>query len=103
MTIRISKVPERDTRRGDSLFDLLVTDKDRHDLKLNPGITFQLFDEGRQHPDLFTVSEVNSMQARARVSDIRVQSRAAGDSKKQRHVWVSFEPGYLPEKRNRVD
>lgn len=101
MSIHASKVPPRDTRRGDSLFGLLVTDRDRHTMKLNPGVTYQLRDDARTHPDLFTTSEVNRLQARARESDIRVQSRAAGDSKNTRHVWVSFEPGYMTERRNR--
>ena len=101
MSLTISKVPDRDTRRGTSLFDILVTDRDRHTMKLNPGVTYQLRDDARTHPDLFTTSEVNSLQARARESDIRVQSRAAGDSKNTRHVWISFEPGYVPERRER--
>lgn len=101
MSIKISKVPERDTRYRDSLFDILVPDEDRHVMKLNPGTTFQLSDDHRQEPTLFTKHEVNNLQVRVRSTDYRIQSRAVEGIGGRRYVWVSFEPGWEPEPRNR--
>ena len=101
MSIKISKVPAKNTRRGLSLFDILVPRDDRSEIVRNPGVTYQLRDDARPDSDLFAVSDVNAMQAAARKHDMRIQSRAVEGSRGKRHVWVSFEPGYLPEPRNR--
>lgn len=88
-----SEVPVRRTR--DSMWDRMIPEALIREMRLNPGVTFQLLDE---HGDALEVVHADyAALLRGVHRPFRVQSRASNKAlagKAYRHVWVSFDPGY---------
>ena len=85
-----SPVPVRKTGKG-SLWDHTIpADLTRH-MRLNPGVTFLLTGPDGAARD-FSAADVGAL-VRGCPEPFRVQSRATGAGK-DRHVWVSMDPGH---------
>lgn len=87
-----SPVPTRDTRRGESMWDVTVSAEMLHALRANPGVEFQLCDDQR-HPVVMTRARAAAL-SKSCPRPYRVQTREDGDSTGRRIVWVSMDPAH---------
>ena len=87
-------VPKRKTRPS-GLWDELIPAKLIQEMRLNPGVDYQLMDTKRGEPLELLPADIQALQRSVR-RPYRIQTRSADPESKTkvRHVWVSNAPGY---------
>jgi hypothetical protein len=103
MKFRRSDLPSRHPR-SESSWDRTVSAELRREMRLNPGVTYQLLDDHGEPAAFHPLDYAALVKAAPR--PYRVQSRAVPGKmlagKAFRYVWVSLDPGHWEHVKTRA-